>query len=165
MQASPRDQGEGIPAPVEQVGVRPPVGSAHPAPELVELSQPERVGPGDEHGVRVGDVEAGLDDGGAHQDVELARVEVEHDPLQHALGHLAMTDGHPGARDQTAHPGRGPLDGLDPVVDVEHLPAAVDLAQDGVAHQPVVVLGDAGQNRQARLGRGLDDGHVADAHQ
>ena len=76
-----------------------------------------------------------------------------------------MTDGHPRPRDELSDPGRGRLDGLDPVVDVEHLPAAVDLAGDGVPDQPVVVLRDAGQDGQPGLGRGLDHAQVADADQ
>ena len=59
----------------------------------------------------------------------------------------------------------GRLDRLDPVVDVEDLAAAVQLAADGVAHQPVVVLRDAGLDRESRLGRGLDHGQVTDADQ
>ncbi len=55
------------------------------------------------------------------------------------------------------------LDGLDPVVDVEHLAATVQLAQDGVADEPGRRLGDPGLDRQAVLGRRLDDGQVADA--
>ena len=54
------------------------------------------------------------------------------------------------------------LDRLDPVVDVEHLPAAVELAQDRVADEPGRRLGDPGLDRQAVLGRRLDHAQVAD---
>ena len=57
------------------------------------------------------------------------------------------------------------LDGVHPVVDEEDLAAAVQLAVDGVPHQAVVVLRDAGLDRQPCLRRRLDDGQVADAHQ
>jgi hypothetical protein len=68
-----------------------------------------------------------------------------------------MTDGHPGARHEASNPFGGGLDRLDPVVDVERLPAPVDLASDRVTHQAVVVLRDPGLDGQTRLGRRLDD--------
>ena len=158
-----RDRRQRHPAPVEQVGVRPAVGSAHPAAQLVELRQAERVGADDDDRVGIRDVEAGLDDGGAHQDVEPPVVEVEHHPLEHPLGHLAVADGDPRAGHQAPHALGGRLDRLDAVVDVEDLPAAVELAADRVAHQPVVVLRDPRLDREAGLRRRLDHRQVADA--
>ena len=165
VQALARDRRQGHPAPMEQVGVGAAVGSAHPSAQLVELRQAERVGAHDDDGVRVRDVEARLDDRRAHEHVGPAVGEVEHDALEHALGHLAMADGDARGGHQAAHALGGRLDRLDPVVDVEDLAAAVQLAADGVAHEAVVVLGDAGLDRQARLGRRLDDRQVADADQ
>ncbi len=57
------------------------------------------------------------------------------------------------------------VDGLDPVVHVEDLATAVELAQDRVAHQAGRGLGHARLDGQAVLRRGLDDRHVAHAHQ
>ena len=54
------------------------------------------------------------------------------------------------------------LDGLDPVVDVEDLAAAVELAQDGVLDEACRRLRDAGLDGQPVLRRRLDDAHVAD---
>ena len=83
--------------------------------------------------------------------------ERDHHALELALRHLAVADDDPGARQ---HPpellGLG-LDRLDPVVDEEHLPAAVELAQDRVADEPGRRLGDPGLDRQPVLGRRLDD--------
>ena len=91
--------------------------------------------------------------------------ERDHHLLELALGHLAVADDEPGARQ---HPpellGLG-LDRLDPVVDEEDLAAAVELAQDRVADEPGRRLGDPRLDRQAVLGRRLDDRHVADAGQ
>ena len=47
----------------------------------------------------------------------------------------------------------------------EHLPAALDLVADRLADDLRIELDDVGLNRQAVLGRRLDDGHVADADQ
>ena len=57
------------------------------------------------------------------------------------------------------------LDGLDAVVHEEHLPAPVELPQDGIPHEACGGLGDAGLDGQAVLRRGLDDAHVSDAHE
>ena len=65
-------------AAVEQVGVRAPRRPAHPAAELVELRQAQRVGSVDDDRVGVRDVEPGLDDRGADQDVRGAIRELEH---------------------------------------------------------------------------------------
>jgi len=76
-----------------------------------------------------------------------------------------VTDGNPRPRHQAPHPGCRRLDRLDPVVDEEDLPPAVELAVDGIAHQPVIVLGDARLDRQAGLGWGLDDAAIAQARE
>ena len=57
------------------------------------------------------------------------------------------------------------LDRLDPVVDEEDLAAAVELAQDRVAHEAGRRLRDARLDRQPVLRRRLDDAHVAHAGQ
>jgi hypothetical protein len=53
----------------EQVGVGLVVGAPDPAAQLVQLGQAEAVGAVDDDGVGGGDVDAGLDDGGAQQQV------------------------------------------------------------------------------------------------
>ena len=79
--------------------------------------------------------------------------------------HLAVADDEPRARQHPAQLLGLGLDRLDPVVDVEDLPATIELAQDRVAHEPGRRLGDASLDRQAVLGRRLDRGQVADAGQ
>ena len=73
-----------------------------------------------------------------------------------------MTDGDPRARHEPADPSCCCLDGLDPIVDVEDLTAPIELAVDGVAHQPVIVLRDSRLDGEPCLGRRLDDGKIAD---
>ena len=77
-------------------------------------------------------------------------------------GHLAVADDEADARQHPAQLVGLGLDRLDPVVDVEDLPAAVELAQDRVADEPGRRLGDARLDRQPILGRRLDDAQVAD---
>ena len=141
------------------------VRAADPSAQLVELGEAEGVGAHDDDRVRVRDVEAGLDDRRAHEHVELPVVEVEHHALEHPLGHLPVTDGDARRRHEPPNPLGCRLDRLDAVVDVEDLPAAIELAADRVPHQALVVLRDACLDRQARLGRRLDDAEVANADQ
>ena len=75
---------------VEEVGVGPLAGSADAAAQLVELGEPEGVGALDDHRVGVGDVEAGLDDRGAHEHVEALLPEVDHHLLELVLAHLPV---------------------------------------------------------------------------
>ena len=65
---------------VEQVGVGPLAAPADPAPQLVELAQPEQVGPLDDERVHRRHVDAGLDDRRADEDVVVALPEVHRPP-------------------------------------------------------------------------------------
>ena len=148
----------------QQIGVAALGRAADPAAQLVELGQAELVGMVHDQGVGVGDVQAGLDDGGAEQQVGLTAHETEHDPFQLVLIHLAVTDGDLGLGHDLGQQ-FGPFgDGLDPVVDEEDLPAPAQFAQDRLADQ---LLGEArheGLDRQPVNRRGVDDREVADAH-
>src|SRR3712207_9204472 len=61
-----------------------------------------------------------------------------HDLLELLLAHLPVPDGDAGARDDALEVVADRLDGLDPVVDEEHLPAAVELARDPLLEERVV---------------------------
>ena len=54
---------------------------ADPAPQLVELGQPEPLGMLDHHDARVGDVDPHLDDGRRDQDLDLSLPEPPHDAV------------------------------------------------------------------------------------
>ena len=75
---------------IEEVGVRPLAAAADPAAQLVQLGEAEDVGALDDQRVGVGDVEAGLDDRRADQDVELLLPEADDDLLELVLVHLAV---------------------------------------------------------------------------
>ena len=148
---------------VEEVRVGALPGPPDPAPELVELGQAEPVGVVDDDGVGVGDVQPGLDDGGADQHVDLAVDEGAHHRRQQVLVHLPVGDGDARLGHQRAHPFGLSLDGLHAVVDVEDLAAPGQLTGDHLAHQRSLAGGDVGLDGLALLGRGLDDREVADA--
>ncbi len=60
---------------------------------------------------------------------------------------------------------RQSIDSLDPIVQEKYLPAAFDLAQDGVADHPIVITGDVGLNRQPVHRRRFNDAQVTNADQ
>ena len=140
-------------------------GSADAAAELVEIGEAEAVGAVDEDGVGVGDVDAGLDDGGGEEDVGLVVDEGVHDVLEVVLFHLAVADEDAGFGDEFFELFVDHLDGLDAVVEEEDLAAAFHLAAYGIADDAFVVGGDGGGDGEAVGGRGVDGGHVARAHE
>ena len=80
-----------------------------------------------------------------------------------AFAHLAVGDDDARLGQQLAQLLGLRLDRLDAVVDEEDLPAAVELAQDRVAHEARGRLRDARLDGQPVLRRRLDDAHVAHA--
>ena len=136
---------------------------ADAAAQLVELREPEQVGAVDDERVHRRHVEAALDDRRADEHVVLAVGEVEHDPLEPALVHLPVRDRDARLGHEVAHLLGDVLDVLHPVVDVEDLALAQQLAPDRLGDRAVVVLADVGEDRLARLGRGLHQREVADA--
>ncbi len=138
-------------------------GAADPSAQLVELGEAEGVGAVHDQRVHARNVEPRLDDHGRDQHVELAVEELEHHLLEVALVHLPVRDREPHLGHQLLELECGVMDGLDAVVDEEHLAAAVDLAQDRVGDHLGVVLEDLGMDRQAVARRGLDHAHVAGA--
>ena len=124
--------------------------AAHAAAELVQVGQAVVVGLVDEDRVGVGDVEPALDDRRGHQQVGLAGRRSRASPLPAASSSIwpwAMpmraSGTIAGSRSASV------LDVVDAVVDEEDLPAAVQLAQDGLADQLGVEAADAGLDRQA----------------
>ncbi len=92
---------------VQEVGVAAFAAAAHPAAQLVQLRQAERVGALDDQRVGVGDVQAGLDDRRADQDVVLAVPEPLDGALQLLLGHLPVRDDDAGLGHQRLDPRGG----------------------------------------------------------
>ena len=150
---------------IEEVGVRQLVGAAHPPADLVELSEPERVGPLDDQRVGLRDVEARFDDRRRDEHVGVAAQEREHPVLELLLPHLPVSDDQAEVRRKRLEP-RGPLvDRLDPVVEEEGLAAACDLPLEGLLDQVLVELADVRPDRAPALGRRLDDRDVPQARE
>ena len=122
------------------------------------------VGVLDDEGVGVGQVDARLNDGCAHQHVQLPVGHAAHHIVDGLLAHLAV--GHPHRRVLPQHlsdAGGGAVNGLHPVVEVVHLSAPLQLPAHGVGQHRPVVLQHIGLHRQAVGGRLLQGGHIPDA--
>ena len=115
---------------VEEVRVGALAAAADTPAQLVQLAEPVLVGAVDDERVRVGDVEAGLDDGRRDEHVELALPEVDHDLLERRLGHLAVGDGDARLGHELGELGGDAVDARHAVVHEEHLALAQQLAPD-----------------------------------
>ena len=100
---------------------------------------------------------------GGDEHVVLVVHEGEHDALELGFGELAVADDDARLRDELADLGGELVDGFDAVVDEVDLAAALELHLDGGADELLVELGDDGLDGHAVFGRGLDDGHIAQA--
>ena len=117
-------RGDRLQARDEQVGVGALGRAPHPPADLVQLREPEVVGPIDDDGVGRRDVQPGLDDRGADEHVDLARDEVGHDGLEPAIPHLAVGDGGPGLRHDLADEALHGRQAFYPIVQEVDLPPA-----------------------------------------
>ena len=129
----------------------------------MQLGQAELVGAVHDDGVGAGHVDAGLDDGRAHQNVVLLVIELLHDLLQLALAHLPVGDADARFRHQRHQFLRALLDAVDLVVQVVDLTAAQQFAQDGFLDHRRMGLAHKGLHRQAACWWRGDDGQVAHA--
>ena len=146
---------------IEEVGVREDVRAAHPAADLVELGEPERVRALDDERVRLRDVDARLDDRRRDEHVGIAGEERVHALLELLLRHLPVRDQEAEARAELLELLARLVDRLDAVVQVERLPAACVLALERGLDQLFVVLADRRADRAPADRRRLDDRDVA----
>jgi hypothetical protein len=114
----PRIGGDG------EIGVSPDLGSSDPAPELIELRQPEHIGAVHDQRVGRGNVEARFHDRGREQHVVLAVVEGVHRLVELARSHLAVGARHFQFRRVLGEEGRRLVEIGDARHDIERLAAA-----------------------------------------
>ncbi len=145
----------------QQIGVGLVMRAPDAAAQLVQLRQAELVGPRHDDGVGAGYVDAGFDNGGAQQNIEALGVEVAHHPFQIALVHLAVGDFDARFGHQFFELATAVFDGLDLVVQEIHLAAALNFAQDGLAHHRAAFAAHEGLDRQPLLRRGGDHAQIA----
>ena len=149
----------------DEVGVGPQLGPADAAAELVQVGEAVDVGLVDDDGVGVGNIEAALDDRRGDQDVGLLLDEGDHRLFQLRLGHLPVGNRNLGVRHDVRDLGGDVLDVVDAVVHEVDLPAAVQLAVDGMADQFLVPADDPRLDRQPVRRRGFEVRDFADAQE
>ena len=86
----------------KEVGVGLVLGAADPAAQLIEIGQPEAIGPIDDDGVGVRNIEAALDDRGADEDVDFPGDEALHDGFEFIRIHLAVAKSRPARPGQSS---------------------------------------------------------------
>ena len=163
LEALVRGLGERLVARVEEVRVGAFAASSDAPAQLMQLRQAEGVGAIDDKGIRVGDIQARLDDSRTHKHVELVVPKVLDDGLELVLVHLSVGRAHARLGHQLRDVGGDGGDRVDAVMHVEDLAVAQELASDRGADLGVRVGADEGQDGLAFLGRGLENRHLADA--
>ena len=79
---------------VGEVGIGMTGGAAYTATELMKLGKTETVSVFNDKGVGIGDIQAGFDDGGAYQNLDLTFRHGLHYIAQSIFSHLTMSNGH-----------------------------------------------------------------------
>ena len=100
----------------DQIAEGPAIGSPHAPSDLVELREPETVGPVHDERVRVRDIEAVFDDRGADQDIDLPVDKAPHDSIQLPRRHLSVGDLDSGLGNQRSDPLGGSVDRRNEIV-------------------------------------------------
>ena len=76
-----------------------------------------------------------------------------------------MADGHPRAGGETANVIGDRLDGVDAIVNEEHLAASIDLARDTFLDEPIIPRLHEGEDWGPVAWRRLNQRHVAEARE
>ena len=129
------------------------------------MPESESIGSVDENCVDRRDIDTGLDDHCTDETVVLPFKEVEHDFLELARRHLAVSHRKPNVGQQLLEILRKPVNGLDTVVDEIDLSRALNLPSDRIDNATLVEGKDLRVDGEAILRRCVDDGHVARAHE
>ena len=157
------DIGQGLVPAEGEVGVGFAAGAPHPPTDLVQLCQTHAVGVLNDEGVAVAHINAGLDKGGADQNVDLAVQQVLPHGVQLFFGHLAVGNAYPRTRHHLADMGGAGFNVVHPVVQVVHLPAPGKFFLHGFGKDDIVIFQHKGLHRLALDGRLLDGGKIPDA--
>ena len=146
-----------------QVGVGLPAAAPHAPADLIQLGEAEAVRVKDDQRVGLRHVQPAFHDRGAKQHVIRPGVEVQHHVLQRVFAHLSVGDADARLGHELVQPVVHLLDAAHAVIEEVHLPAARQLAPDGLADHVIVVFHHVGLDGQAFLRRRFQNAHVADA--
>ena len=142
-----------------------PVGTPHPASQLIQLGQPHAVRIMDNHGIGIGYIQAGLNDGGGHQHVNFPVDKIRHNPLQLMLPHLAMGKCDHSIRHKGLNTASHLINIRHTIVYIIHLTVSCQLAVDCLTHHLLIVFHHIGLNGSPVHRRLLQHTHIAYACQ
>ena len=150
---------------VEEVGVSALTGAAHTSTKLVQLRQAIALRVVDDERIRVGNIQARLNNRCAQQHVNLAVPKIANHRIQLFLTHLAVANANARFGDELMQLGSHLVDITHAVVHVEHLASAQQLAANGSHHLRILIGSHIGEHWQAVLWRGGKSRHLANARQ
>ena len=147
----------------KQIRIRLPVPPPDTAAQLMQFRKSEHVGPLDNHGVRVRDVDAGLDDGRTDKDVDGPVNKLFHNHFEFISAHLAVGDSDFCPRSQQTNLLRGSLNGMNPVVNIENLSAASEFPGKRRGDKRILLLRDHRVDRKPPDRRRGDRAQIPEA--
>ena len=108
-------------------------------------------------------VNAGLNDGGGHQHVNLVLLEGEHDIFYLASAHLAVSHAHASLRSRLLHASHRLINGGHAVGHVVHLTFSLQLTSNSCGNKVRIVLAHHHLNRLSARWRRQNQAHVTHA--
>ena len=150
------DFGQNLSPPERQIGVSMAARPSHAAAQLVQLGKAELIRVFNDEGVHVRNVDTGLNDRRADQNLNLSVGHCLHHVRQLLLIHLSVRYRNGHITEPLLELRRALVDRFDPVVEIIHLPAAGQLPADRLVQDPVAVLEDEGLHRVPVVRRLLD---------
>ena len=129
------------------------------------MGKPEIIGVVDYHGVHVGYIDPVLDDRGRDENGIFFVHELVHNLFQLGRLHLPVRDDHADLGNDLFKHRLDRINGLDPVVDEEHLPSPVDLLHNSFVDYIVPKGMYACDDGQPVDGRRVDKAQIAHANE
>ena len=150
---------------IHKKGISHPAASSYPSPKLVKLGKSHLVGIINNHGIYVGNIHTGFNNGGGNQYINFSINKIIHDFFQLLLLHLSMCKGHICLRHQLLY-GHGYIcNGIYPVIDIVYLSPSGQLPNDGLPYHFLIVFTDIGLDGQTFTRRLFQNAHVPDSYQ
>ena len=105
------------------------------------------------HGIHIGNVKPGFNNGSGHQHVDLPADEFIHNLLKLMLLHLPMGKLHGNLRDKLLDVRRNLCNILHPVIHIVDLPLSRTFPLNGFPYHLIVIFHHIGLNRHTVIGR------------
>src|SRR5664279_2152659 len=149
---------------IENISIGMTLSTTYPSTQLIELGKPEAFSLVDDDRVDVWEIESCFDDGGRHEDVVPAFVEVQHDLFQNFTPQLPMRYRDASLGKQSTEQCKPGLDVIDAVVDKVYLSMTLQFSTNS-PRQLLLVEGHQERPDGIPADRGrVDEGDVPDTY-